>query len=265
MPNSICGSIVSSRRGLLAFTWSLVTLLTMIAFIVALLFTISAKNMDQYAAQEEDEEEDEDMDPEIAVTSRAMAFAALWTAVLACLMSIFGTVILGFQSPTGQYYTCCAGNVHRITPLGLGSFIGALLMFANLTLVCSVLFGEFEIQDYAMEEDRNDGEDGEKNAVDYAQQRAVERSSMAFSIMCMFLTVLYAGFAATVYAFSRSVLEENLEDDEDAYRLQQQQQQPYHGGGYITDNRFDVHPSSKLGFAKPGFMGAQGSGDSGLA
>eukprot|EP00548_Thalassiothrix_antarctica_P000598 CAMPEP_0194138450 /NCGR_PEP_ID=MMETSP0152-20130528/8230_1 /TAXON_ID=1049557 /ORGANISM="Thalassiothrix antarctica, Strain L6-D1" /LENGTH=222 /DNA_ID=CAMNT_0038835893 /DNA_START=238 /DNA_END=906 /DNA_ORIENTATION=- len=221
--------------------------------------------MDQYAAQEDDdEEEDQEIDPEIAVTSRAMAFAALWTAVLACLMSVFGAVILGFQSPTGKYYTCCAGNVHRTTPLGLGSFIGALLMFANLTLVCSVLFGEFEIRDYAREEERG-GEDDEKNASDYVQQRAVERSSMAFSIMCMFLTVLYAGFAATVYAFSHSVLKENQEDDEDAYRIQQQQQQqPYHGGGYIIDNRFDVHPSSKPGFAKPGFMGAQGSGDSGL-
>lgn len=84
-------------------------------------------------------------DAEIAVTSRAMAFAALWTAVLAALLSIFGTVVLGWQSPTGVYYTCCAPQVHRTTPLALGSFIGSLLMFANLTLVCSVLFGEFEV------------------------------------------------------------------------------------------------------------------------
>mmetsp|Transcript_25975 Transcript_25975/g.38383 ORF Transcript_25975/g.38383 Transcript_25975/m.38383 type:complete len:266 (+) Transcript_25975:120-917(+) len=264
MSNSLCGSIIQSRRGLLAFIWSLVTLLTMIAFITALFFTITAKNMDQYYddqddAQENREGDDQDGDPEIAVTSRAMAFAALWTAVLACLMSVFGTVILGFQSPTGQYYTCCAGLVHRTTPLGLGSFIGALLMFANLTLVCSVLFGEFEIRDNIREEDN--GEDGGN---DYAQQRAVERSSMAFSIMCMFLTVLYAGFAATVYAFSHSVLKENQEDEEDFYRASQQQQQPYHGGGYIIDNRFDVHPSSKPGFAKPGFVGTQGSSDSGL-
>eukprot|EP00546_Thalassionema_frauenfeldii_P007133 CAMPEP_0178925898 /NCGR_PEP_ID=MMETSP0786-20121207/18192_1 /TAXON_ID=186022 /ORGANISM="Thalassionema frauenfeldii, Strain CCMP 1798" /LENGTH=224 /DNA_ID=CAMNT_0020600879 /DNA_START=233 /DNA_END=907 /DNA_ORIENTATION=+ len=217
---------------------------------------------DQDDAQGNREGDEQEIDPKIAVTSRAMAFAALWTAVLACLMSVFGTVILGFQSPTGQYYTCCAGNVHKTTPLGLGSFIGALLMFANLTLVCSVLFGEFEIRDYAREDDR--GEDGENYAADYAQQRAVERSSIAFSIMCMFLTVLYAGFAATVYAFSHSVLKENQADEEDIYPSAQQQQQPYHGGGYIIDNRFDVHPSSKPGFAKPGFVGAQGSGDSGL-
>jgi hypothetical protein len=89
--------------------------------------------------------EEERNDPEVAVTSRALAFSALWTGVLAALLSVFGTVVLGWQSPTGQYYTCCSSSVHRTTPLGLGSFVGALMMFANLTLVCSVLFGDFEV------------------------------------------------------------------------------------------------------------------------
>lgn len=144
MSNSLCGDTVRSRRGLLALLWSLVTLLTIIAFMVTLFVTISAKNASQSYNDDKNNGDQQD-EISLAVTSRAMAFAALWTAVLACLMSVFGTVILGFQSPTGQYYTCCASNVHRTTPLGLGSFIGALLMFANLTLVCSVLFGEFEV------------------------------------------------------------------------------------------------------------------------
>jgi hypothetical protein len=129
--------------------WTLLTLLQFVAFITALIFTLSAKDDSDYEYDDEERErqQDEDNEPEMAVTSRAMAFAALWTAVLATLMSIFGTVILGWQSPTGQYYTCCSARVHRTTPLALGSFIGALLMFANLTLVCSVLFGEFEVRD----------------------------------------------------------------------------------------------------------------------
>lgn len=149
---SLCGGIVSSRRGLLASLWSLVTVLTLIAFVVALIFSHSKYNTENdgnnyyYGADEAEEEAaEEDRDAEIAVTSRAMAFAALWTAVLAALLSIFGTVVLGWQSPTGEYYTCCAPQVHKTTPLALGSFVGALLMFANLTLVCSVLFGEFEV------------------------------------------------------------------------------------------------------------------------
>lgn len=143
MVSSLCGGTVDSRRGLLASLWTLVTLLTAISFLLALIFTLSAKEDDDYYYYDAEEE---DQDPEMAVTSRAMAFAALWVAVLAALMAIFGTVILGWQSPTGQYYTCCSARVHRTTPLALGSFIGALLMFANLTLVCSVLFGEFEVR-----------------------------------------------------------------------------------------------------------------------
>jgi hypothetical protein len=153
---SLCGGALNSRRGLLASLWSIVVFLTSIAFIVALIFTLSAKSESDYYSnnynnynneeqREGEHEEEQDVAAEMAVTSRAMAFCALWTAVLATLMAIFGAVILGWQSPTGIYYTCCSPQVHRTTPLALGSFVGALLMFANLTLVCSVLFGEFDV------------------------------------------------------------------------------------------------------------------------
>jgi len=151
MTSSLCGESVRSRRGLLASLWSLVTLLTALAFVVAFIFTLSTQNDNDnygyyYYDNEQEGKENNNQDPEVAVTSRAMAFAALWTGVLATLMSIFGTVILGWQSPMGEYYTCCSPQVHRTTPLSLGSFIGALLMFANLTLVCSALFGEFQVR-----------------------------------------------------------------------------------------------------------------------
>jgi hypothetical protein len=147
---SYCKESCSSKRSLLALLWTLVTLLTAISFIIALIFTLSARNANKYAdddAYAKQNQNNQDNQVEMAVTSRAMAFAALWTAVLSTLMAIFGTVILGWQSPTGQYYTCCSSRVHRTTPLALGSFIGSLIMFANLTLVCSVLFGEFEVSD----------------------------------------------------------------------------------------------------------------------
>lgn len=129
--------------------WTLVTLLTFIAFVTGLLLTLSAmkndEDMEYYYEDEKEEGENEESDPEIAVTSRALAFAALWMAVLATLLAIFGTVVLGWQSPTGQYYTCCSPQVHKTTPIALGSFVGAVFMFANLTLVCTILFGEFEV------------------------------------------------------------------------------------------------------------------------
>jgi hypothetical protein len=135
-----------------------VTILTAISFLTAFIFALSTSN-DEYSNNKyynnynnnnrngEGSQDEENNSYDVAVTSRALAFSALWTGVLAALLSVFGTVILGWQSPTGLYYTCCSSSVHRTTPLGIGSFIGALLMFANLTLVCSVLFGEFQVSD----------------------------------------------------------------------------------------------------------------------
>lgn len=151
---SLCGDSIGSRRGQLALLWFILTILTGIAFLTAFIFAITTNATDEdesynyydYHDRNSQDEQGNRNDPEVAVTSRALAFSALWTGVLAALMAIFGTVILGWQSPTGQYYTCCSSSVHRTTPLGLGSFIGALLMLSNLTLICSVLFGEFEVR-----------------------------------------------------------------------------------------------------------------------
>lgn len=208
MTDTLCGGVISSRRGLLASLWSLVTILTALSFLLALIFTLSAKNERYYNEYNGGDNEDEDYDDrELAVTSRAMAFSALWIAVLSTLMAIFGTVILGWQSPTGQYYMCCSPQVTRTTPLALGSFIGSLMMFSNMTLVCSVLFGEFEIRDYR-DADNDRGHD-QDNPLD----TTASRSSTAFSVMCIFLTVLYASFAALTFSFSNSVLEELAMDE----------------------------------------------------
>lgn len=149
MSNALCGDSISSKRGLLAALWSVVSLLSACSFLAAFVYALTSKNEAQnYNNYYKNGAEGEDNDAALAVTSRALAFSVLWTAVLSALMSVFGTVILGFQSPlSGQYYLCCDRSVHRTTPLGLGSFIGALLMLANLTLICSVLFGEFEVGD----------------------------------------------------------------------------------------------------------------------
>ena len=69
------------------------------------------------------------------------------------ILVIYGFVLLGVTVPfTGKYYSCCPSNVHRMTPITLGSFGGSLLMFANLTLVCAILFGEFQVKNTHMME-----------------------------------------------------------------------------------------------------------------
>eukprot|EP00934_Nitzschia_sp_Nitz4_P007779 Nitzschia sp. Nitz4//scaffold66_size103028//82300//83135//NITZ4_004510-RA/size103028-snap-gene-0.127-mRNA-1//1//CDS//3329556386//7769//frame0 len=237
MVKSIYGAPISSKRGLLASLWFLVSIVTAMAFLTALVYAVSSKDGDgnNYYYNGQGDAED-DLDPELAVTSRALAFSALWTAVLSALMSLFGTVVLGFQSPlSGQYYLCCDRSVHKTTPLGLGSFIGALLMLANLTLICSVLFGEFQIRDF------REGEDwGAADAEGY--NKTEERSSLAFSMLCMFLTVLYAGFAALTYTYATGVMEEHAIDEREEQILSTRDNRVGHFsgyGGYIGE-RLDI-------------------------
>jgi len=79
---------------------------------------------------------------------------------------------------------------------------------------------------------------------------------MAFSIMCMFLTVLYAGFAGLTFLFSQAVLEELVEDErlENSLVSSRGMSNPAHfvGGydGYIGE-RFDVRRSGAGGFVAP--------------
>lgn len=247
MVDGFRGGPIRSKRGLLASLWSIITILTAISFLTAFIFAMSAAS-DEYDNNQyynyndndkngEGSQDEARYDPEVAVTSRALAFSALWTGVLAALLSVFGTVILGWQSPTGLYYTCCSSSVHRTTPLGIGSFIGALVMFANLTLVCSVMFGEFQIRDNHEGEDRGGAA---ANPV-YGQR---ETRSTSFSILCMILTVLYAGFAALTLAYATNVIEEHAVDERDEVIMMTSTRNKtvhYNSGydGYIGE-RFDV-------------------------
>jgi hypothetical protein len=78
---------------------------------------------------------------------------------------------------------------------------------------------------------------------------------MAFSVMCMFLTVLYAGFAALTFAFSNSVLEE-LDEEERLAALSSSRNPNTHfagnsyNNGYIGE-RFDVRRGNAQGFVSP--------------
>lgn len=78
---------------------------------------------------------------------------------------------------------------------------------------------------------------------------------MAFSVMCMVLTVLYAGFAGLTFAFSRSVLDE-LDEDERLEALSSNRNTNSHFtagttyNGYIGE-RFDVRRVNTQGFVTP--------------
>lgn len=105
-----------------------------------------------------------------------------------------------------------------------------------------------QIRDYRDAEDHREG----NNRYDQ-EEFVVDRTSLAFSIMCMFLTAIYAAFAAMTYNYSAQVLEEMLEDEK--IELQMTSPRPttqaFVGGydGYIGE-RFDVRRTTS-GFVAP--------------
>lgn len=269
MAPSVCGTLVQSKRSLLAVTWTFVNLLVLTAYVMAIVYTYTApriqnynknkyNNNPYYYGEEANREEDRQQQQQhqgMNYTSRAMIFAYLWTLVLSIIMALYGTVILGIASIfTGRYYWCCNHAVHKTTPFTIGGFIGSLLMYANLTLICSVLFGEFKIMDYNNNNDRPEGEEGNEN---------LSISSMAFSILCAVLTFLYAAFAAMLYTYSGDLIQENAEDERleglapsdvgssatYGYRWQQN----LHRSGFLGDN-FNIGSNVKVtgeGYVQP--------------
>lgn len=210
MAPTLCGKIVQSKRSFLAVTWTIVNLLVLLSYITAILYTFTVprlqsyqnnKNNNYYYNEENPEKDREQQQQDRIFSSRSIIFAYSWTLVLSLIMALYGTVILGIASIfSGQYYWCCTHAVHKTTPLAIGGFIGSLLMYANMTLLCSVMFGEFNIRD------RNDRPEGAGD--DY-----FSISSMAFSILCVVLTLLYLIFAAILYAYSSDLIQENAEDE----------------------------------------------------
>lgn len=72
--------------------------------------------------------------------------------------------------------------------------------------------------------------------------------------MCMFFTVLYAGFAGLTFAFSKSVLEELLVDEKDELSRRTNTNPTHFVGGYndgYIGERFDVRRPTGGGFNAP--------------
>lgn len=105
-----------------------------------------------------------------------------------------------------------------------------------------------------------DGEGHEEG--EGAQEVEIERSSTAFCIMCVFLTLIYGSYAALVYTYSEELLAENEKDiQQEAMRPQTFAVDPgSNAPGFIGGDRFDVRPHSSQagssgtlpgGFLKP--------------
>jgi hypothetical protein len=107
-----------------------------------------------------------------------------------------------------------------------------------------------QIRDYREGEDRNGNADDDQSGT------REERSSMVFSVLCMLLTILYAGFAALTFAYSNSLMDEHAIDErEEAMLSTRNKSGVAHFNGYdgYIGERFDVgRPrNGPVGFVSP--------------
>lgn len=179
MAPSLCGEYVTSKRSLLALGWTLTSVLSFAAFVVAALYAVQIRSHYYYVAQTYGYSDDDTYsrgdgcDGEngeggegcnyhdsrddkasyyygllASVSSGSMTFAGIYTATVAVGLSLYGSLaIVGFSSVKGTYIAPCLGDgISEIQPrIHLGIFMGALVIFSNLCLVCAVIFSEFRV------------------------------------------------------------------------------------------------------------------------
>lgn len=164
MAPSLCGSFLTDKRSLVAFTWTLTTVLTLIAFIVSTVMVIhvrtSYKRMERafyeqlaYQKAQNQNEQQHSADREweqfyelASMQSGSLTFVAIYTMIIAVALSLYGsTAIVGFTSLRGVYIAPCFSTSGVASTLKLGIFGGAIVLFANLLLICAVIFGEVRV------------------------------------------------------------------------------------------------------------------------
>jgi hypothetical protein len=183
MTPSLCGGFLTDKRSMVAFTWSITTLLTLFAFITAVILTIQVhthyrrlrnyyegddwyqnndyyynnKNNNNQEGDREGEENQPSRDEQqyeqiresyqllSKMSARSITFVAVYTMMLNTVLNLYGSMaIVGFTSLRGVYIAPCfslGGNKLRV-----GIFGGAIVVFANLLLVCAVVLGEVKVR-----------------------------------------------------------------------------------------------------------------------
>jgi len=212
---SLCD--ITSRRSFLALLWSIVVGLSALGYIICLCITLQSRSyFNNYLNNQEEENDENDREDwegnnlTVSIASRAMLFSYIWTAMSASALGVAGTIVLGVLSPRGQHYTCFPSKIIQTSPITIGAFVGSLIMFANLLFICAILFGQFNIRDYSF----GNGDEEEKGGreMQWLNSYAIQKSSTAFSFLCLFLAIIYVGFAVILYSNQEQLMQE-IKDD----------------------------------------------------
>lgn len=235
---SLCGGFLTDKRSMVAFTWSITTVLTIFAFITAVVLSVKVHSHYSYLekyyngddwyqqynnenyydydnsqdGEGEGKEENNDSHDEkyrdqvrnsykllSSMSAKSITFVAVYTMILATALSCYGSMaIVGFTSLRGVYIAPCFSIGSN--KLRVGIFGGAIVIFANLLLVCAVVLGEVKVADnyyYDRERDEDDknNKDGENNTEPYQ----VEQIANILAVTCIFLSSLYTIFAVLLF------------------------------------------------------------------
>ena len=170
---------------MVAFTWTITTLLTLFAFLTAVILVIQIhthyhrmeryyESDDWYQSQyskysngdddqnnnnnnnggggsQEENEAQENIEKTAeaymllaSLSARSITFVPVYTMILAVGLSWYGsTAIVGFTSLRGVYIAPCFSSGPNTMAVGI--FGGAIVIFANLLLVCAVILGEVRV------------------------------------------------------------------------------------------------------------------------
>jgi hypothetical protein len=175
-----------------------------------------------------DRERDQDFFSSLTHKSRGLLFAPVYTTILGLGLSLYGsTVVIGFMSLVGEYIPPCfnfrsmsieeedpstvdpalgprklwAEKIHR------GVFLGSLVIFSNLLIVCAVIFGELQVN--------NSNNDDDYNIFESLFIYRVERITSVFAATCLVLAFLYIFFA--VLYLTCGGMSDDDDDDFDGY------------------------------------------------
>ena len=81
-----------------------------------------------------------------SISARSITFVSVYTMMLATGLSLYGsTAIVGFTSLRGIYIAPCFSS--GSDNMRVGIFGGAVVIFANLLLVCAVILGEVRVSE----------------------------------------------------------------------------------------------------------------------
>jgi hypothetical protein len=178
-----------------------------------------------------DEHMDEDFFTSLTHSSRGILFASVYTTILGLGLSLYGsTVVIGFMSLVGEYIPPCfnfrdmsieeedpstvdaalgprklwAEKIHR------GVFLGSLVIFSNLLIVCAVIFGELQVNE-------NYNNDDDNNIFQSMFSYRVEKITSVFAATCIVLAFLYIFFA--VLYLTCGGMSDDDDDDIDGYPM----------------------------------------------